>query len=494
MWAATVPPGHISGTEPALVSEQGALTEALRPHAGLISAVHALYRACHRQPPAVLVAPSADEYVRMVRQVSLRGPDYLATRLLATLLLPCLMLAGLILVFTVSDPEKVARAKAETWVVLLFSVSAGIALWSTIQGHGLLREGLPFRAPTSALWAGYGSGAAIGAAIVSLFGGDALHLIAGGVAGLIIAVLVHFATLLLWPVRGRLRLRRVYGAKLPLVADRSIRDLIEPRIEAAGRESAESRPRSLGEADHYGLRRDRPPTAGPIETTGRPFGLAMWHFIGPVLGPVSEGNGRYYLLDAVRQAADPEELPGVLRAAAQVDAEVDAASFFARTAVLLPAHAPLTIERASSVASRWRRSRRPPYREVLMVARSAPLVQLKIDVAWSQAQAERMMAKQVLGIEDAARRQEAIRAMGEGRFVAAAGIRPVQEDSLGELYMIGPEQTPLALVKVRDASPTADGVHREHWLSVPPHVATAREAVAWTFGMSESAYSPTAES
>jgi hypothetical protein len=60
--------------------------------------------------------------------------------------------------------------------------------------------------------------------------------------------------------------------------------------------------------------------------------------------------------------------------------------------------------------------------------------------------------------------------------------------------MIGPEQTPLALVKVRDASPMADGVHREHWLGVPPHVATAREAVAWTFGMSESAYAPAAES
>ena len=53
------------------------------------------------------------------------------------------------------------------------------------------------------------------------------------------------------------------------------------------------------------------------------------------------------------------------------------------------------------------------------------------------------MAEQVLGIENAARRQEAVRSMGEGRFVAAAGIRPVQEDRFGELYMIGPEQTRL---------------------------------------------------
>jgi hypothetical protein len=184
----------------------------------------------------------------------------------------------------------------------------------------------------------------------------------------------------------------------------------------------------------------------------------------------------------------------VLRAAAQVDAEVDAATFFASTAVVLPAHAPLTIERASRGPSRWRKSQRPPYREVLAIAGSTPLVRLEIDLAWSQAQAERMMAEQVLGIEDAVRRQEAIRAMGEARFVAAAGIRPVQEDSFGELYMIGPEQTPLAFVKVRDGSATAEGVHHEHWLSVPPHMATAREAVAWTFGMSESAYSPADES
>jgi hypothetical protein len=161
----------------------------------LISAVLALYRACHRQPPVVLVAPSADEYVRVVRQVSLRRPDYLATRLLSAQLLPCLMLGALVLVFIQADPEKLV--KADTWVVLLFSFSAGMALWSTIHGHGFLREGLPFRAPASVLWAGYGSGAAIGAAIAFLFAGDALSLIAGALAGLIIAVLLHFAALLL---------------------------------------------------------------------------------------------------------------------------------------------------------------------------------------------------------------------------------------------------------------------------------------------------------
>jgi hypothetical protein len=70
----------------------------------------------------------------------------------------------------------------------------------------------------------------------------------------------------------------------------------------------------------------------------------------------------------------------------------------------------------------------------------------------------------------------------------------VQSDDFGELYLVGPVQAPLAYVKVMDASPGPEGVQQEHWLSVPPHVATAREAVAWTFGMSGSAYFLTAES
>jgi hypothetical protein len=466
------------------------------PQAGLIAAAHALYQACHLPAPAVLVAPSADAYVRTVRQVSLRGPDHLATRLLTALFLPCLMLAGLILVLLEGDADRLARAGAEPAVILLLCLSAGMMLWSAVHGHDFLREGLPFHAPSSVLWAGYGSGALIGAAAAFLFGGKALHLVTGAVAGVLVAVLLHFATLLLWPAQGRLRLRGTYGGRGPIVAERSIRDLIEPRIEAAAQEFVRSRPRSFGDPDHSRLRRDPPPTAGPIETAGGAFGFATWHFIGPVLGPaVSKSlGGRYFLLEATRQAADVEDLPIVVRAAADLDGQVDAASFFARTAVLLPAHAPLTIERAGREPSRWRRSGRPPYREILAIARSTPLMRLKIDFAWSQAQAERRMAAQVLGIEDAARRQDAIRAMGEGRLVAAAGMRPVQEDRFGELYMIGPQRSRLALVRVRDASPATNGEYHEHWLTVPPYVATAREGVAWTFGMSESAYAPSAES
>jgi hypothetical protein len=117
------------------------------------------------------------------------------------------------------------------------------------------------------------------------------------------------------------------------------------------------------------------------------------------------------------------------------------------------------------------------------------LTRLAIDLT-SLELANRLLARTVVQLEDAFRRQTAISAMGEGRLVAAAGIGPMQSDGFGDLYLIGPEQNPLAFVKVRNASPSPDGVHREHWLRVPPHVATAREAVAWTFRLSEKTYAP----
>jgi hypothetical protein len=83
--------------------------------------------------------------------------------------------------------------------------------------------------------------------------------------------------------------------------------------------------------------------------------------------------------------------------------------------------------------------------------------------------------------------------MGIDRFIAAARLRPVQRDGAGELYLVGPPLDPLAFVRVVDSSPNPDGTTRLHWLGVPPHVATAREAVAWTFGLTEQEYAPATE-
>jgi hypothetical protein len=48
-------------------------------------------------------------------------------------------------------------------------------------------------------------------------------------------------------------------------------------------------------------------------------------------------------------------------------------------------------------------------------------------------------------------------------------------------------------VFVRDRVVDPDGLALTHWIGVPPHLATAHEAVAWTVGMTDAAYHPTRE-
>jgi hypothetical protein len=43
-------------------------------------------------------------------------------------------------------------------------------------------------------------------------------------------------------------------------------------------------------------------------------------------------------------------------------------------------------------------------------------------------------------------------------------------------------------VEVENATPEADGTRRHYWLRVPSRMRTAREAVAWTYGLSAEQY------
>jgi len=66
------------------------------------------------------------------------------------------------------------------------------------------------------------------------------------------------------------------------------------------------------------------------------------------------------------------------------------------------------------------------------------------------------------------------------------------QDEFGTLYRLarpgGGE--PVAIVKVVNATPEPDGTFKDYFLRVPPWVRTAREAVAWTFGVEASDYQP----
>jgi hypothetical protein len=63
----------------------------------------------------------------------------------------------------------------------------------------------------------------------------------------------------------------------------------------------------------------------------------------------------------------------------------------------------------------------------------------------------------------------------------------------GAELFVGPAEAPTAVVRVEDAVSGPDGRRLLHWIPVPPHVATAREAVAWTFRKSEQTYAPEVE-
>lgn len=64
------------------------------------------------------------------------------------------------------------------------------------------------------------------------------------------------------------------------------------------------------------------------------------------------------------------------------------------------------------------------------------------------------------------------------------------EDETGVLWVkIWHRWDAWAAVEVVNGSPEQDGTYKHYYLQVPPTMRTAREAVAWTYGLSERAYS-----
>lgn len=65
----------------------------------------------------------------------------------------------------------------------------------------------------------------------------------------------------------------------------------------------------------------------------------------------------------------------------------------------------------------------------------------------------------------------------------------------GELYTrdLNGDPEPLVLVKVVNSTAEPDGTFKNYTLRVPPQMKTAREAIAWTFGVEGSEYAPLQE-
>ncbi|MFE2447670.1 DUF6745 domain-containing protein [Streptomyces melanosporofaciens] len=96
--------------------------------------------------------------------------------------------------------------------------------------------------------------------------------------------------------------------------------------------------------------------------------------------------------------------------------------------------------------------------------------------------------------ENAELRRVMLEHYGYDRYLEESGAEPVHRDETGVLWRIALDgDEPVVMVEVVNSTPEPDGTHRTYWLRVPPRVRTAREGVAWTFGVDADTYRPERE-
>jgi hypothetical protein len=102
---------------------------------------------------------------------------------------------------------------------------------------------------------------------------------------------------------------------------------------------------------------------------------------------------------------------------------------------------------------------------------------------------------------NAERRRVLVERIGFDRLVREGQAQIRHEDETGRLWErpMGPigwqrNDESVVVVEVQNTTPEPDGSRKVYFLRVPPHTRTAREGVAWTFGMRNDEYAPRVES
>ncbi|QIQ01599.1 DUF6745 domain-containing protein [Streptomyces liangshanensis] len=99
--------------------------------------------------------------------------------------------------------------------------------------------------------------------------------------------------------------------------------------------------------------------------------------------------------------------------------------------------------------------------------------------------------ERIRGESNAELRRVMLEHYGYDRFLADSGAKPVHRDETGILWRIAlADDEDVVTVEVVNSTPEPDGTSRTYWLRVPPTTRTAKEGVAWTFGLSSDAYEP----
>ncbi|MGP4109500.1 DUF6745 domain-containing protein [Streptomyces sp. 4N509B] len=99
--------------------------------------------------------------------------------------------------------------------------------------------------------------------------------------------------------------------------------------------------------------------------------------------------------------------------------------------------------------------------------------------------------ERIRGEENAELRRVMLEFYGYERYLAESGAQPVHRDETGVLWRIPLSfDEDVVMVQVVNSTPEPDGTSRTYWLRVPPSTRTAKQGVAWTFGLEEEAYVP----
>ncbi|MFD3909131.1 hypothetical protein HXS80_02580 [Streptomyces sp. CB04723] len=93
--------------------------------------------------------------------------------------------------------------------------------------------------------------------------------------------------------------------------------------------------------------------------------------------------------------------------------------------------------------------------------------------------------------ENAELRRVMLEYYGYDRYLTESGAQPVHRDETGVLWRIALDgDEDVVMVEVVNSTPEPDGTYRTYWLRVPPATRTAKDGVAWTFGLEGAAYAP----
>lgn len=110
--------------------------------------------------------------------------------------------------------------------------------------------------------------------------------------------------------------------------------------------------------------------------------------------------------------------------------------------------------------------------------------------AWIIERPELVTVRSIGTAHDPQVRRCMIDIMTPERFIAEGGAYRVSHDETGVLWRQRWRWEAWAAVEVVNGSPESDGTFKHYFLQVPANMRSAREAVAWTYGLPEQRYRP----